>query len=159
MPDCGCSGIAVVAACDQENPLVDLRIELSRRRSGVTGHSTSVVGDSKGIGRIENAIWIFQSHSGRVLDGFHSEAWLLVHVDCGRLIKAMHGTRPAARVWQQEYTESLAAGCFVVGRASPSTFATQSGTFGILSAATTSLLQLNLPTPSGSNRPLSPTTV
>ena len=41
---------------------------------------------------------------------------------CGKLIKAMHGTRTAARMWQREVAGSLGAAGFSAGRTSPCLF-------------------------------------
>ena len=61
MNECGYSGTTIVTTCDQERPFVDLQNEISRKRAGITVPSNSAVGDSRGNGRIENAIQRFQN--------------------------------------------------------------------------------------------------
>ena len=41
---------------------------------------------------------------------------------CGRLKKALYGTREAARCWEREYTKTLASIQFIRGRTSPCLF-------------------------------------
>ena len=41
---------------------------------------------------------------------------------CGKLVKAMYGTRPAAKMWQKEGTKTLVDAGFKAGKTSPSIF-------------------------------------
>ena len=41
---------------------------------------------------------------------------------CGKLVKAMHGTHPAAQAWQREYTRRLTDAGLTVGDSSPCIF-------------------------------------
>ena len=41
---------------------------------------------------------------------------------CGKLVKAMYGTRPAARMWQREAAGTLKEAGFTAGRTSPCLF-------------------------------------
>ena len=41
---------------------------------------------------------------------------------CGKLVKAMYGTRPAAKMWQREGTKTLTDAGFTPGKTSPCIF-------------------------------------
>ena len=56
LEELGYGGTKIIIKCDQENAIVEVQRELTRRRQGLTVPINSAVGDSKGNGDVESAV-------------------------------------------------------------------------------------------------------
>lgn len=81
LQECGYGGQKMITKCDQEASIVDLQNEIGKRRDGETVPVNSSVGDSRGNGRVENAVQRVQNQFRRVLDSLQAKSGFNLSMD------------------------------------------------------------------------------